>query len=124
MYIVEFTRPLYWILASCSSIQSVLIFCFFGIYFNIIFLQKPRSPSVLPSFQGFRLKCWIHFSSLPCILYVSPISSSLTSSPSLYIMKLRIMKFFNVQISLLCFYSLSSGSKDSSQHFIFRRSQY
>lgn len=114
---------LYWILASCSSIQSALILYFFGIYFNIIFPQKPRSPSFLSSFQGFRLMCWIHFSSPPCILCVSSISSSLTSSPS-YIRKLRIMKSFNVCFSLLCFYSLSSGSKESSQHFIFKHSQY
>lgn len=124
MYIAEFTRPLYWILASCSSIQSAPILYFFGIYFNTIFPQKSRSPSFLSSFQAFQLICWTYLSSLPCILCVPSISSPLTSSASLYIRELRIMKSFNVHFSLLCFYSLSSGSKESSQHVIFRHSQY
>jgi hypothetical protein len=48
------------------------------IHFNIILSSIPRSSEWSLPFRAFHIKC-MNFSSLPCILHFSPISSSLFS---------------------------------------------
>jgi hypothetical protein len=58
---------------SFEPYKSVQFLCFLSlkINFNIILLSSPVSYTV-SSFQVFRLKLWLRFSSLPCVLYVNP----------------------------------------------------
>jgi len=88
-YCVHSTSSLVSVLSEINPFHNFAT-CFTKIHFNIILPSTSRFPNSLPlefSYQNF----FMHFSSLPCVLHALTISSSLTWSPSLHLVK-RITK--------------------------------
>jgi hypothetical protein len=90
-FITVFTRALHWFLSRINPVHTITSY-FTNIHINIIFPPTSNLPSGLFPF-GFPTKYYTHSASLPCVLHVLSISSSLKDHSNYIWRRVLVMKF-------------------------------